>query len=180
MKFSENAPLEDCSLNTIYRKLLDLAPDLLFKLVWKDNAYRLEFVNEAINQIYELTAEEMMSDQGILMRDRVLPEYHDILRETLEIARKTNTKWDFEFRVKLPRQGLRWVKVVSIPELCNDGSVCFYGRVCDITKQKEQEEKLHISEERFKFAIEAAGEGIWDWDMVSNTTYFSGQAMKIW
>ena len=180
MKFSENVPLEDCSsINIIYRKLLDLAPDLLFKLVWKDGNYTLAFVNGAINQIYELTVEQMINDQGILLRERVLPKYHNLMRDTLQASRETLSKWDFEFEVSLPKQGLKWVRVIATPELCADGSICFYGRVCDITAQKVQEEKLQISEERFKFAIEAAGEGIWDWDMVNNTTYFSGHAMKI-
>ena len=136
MKFSENAPLEDCTaLNTIYRKLLDLAPDLLFKLVWRYDAYTLEFVNEAINQIYELTVEQMVNDQGILLRERVLPEYHGLMRDTLQASRETLTKWDFEFQVKLPKQGLKWVRVVAAPEACADGSICFFGRVCSSKNQ---------------------------------------------
>ena len=79
----------------------------------------------------------------------------------------------------LPEKGLRWIRVTAKPDAQNDGSIYFYGRASDITGIKDQENKLQVSEERYKFALNAASEGIWDWNMITDECYFSAQSVKI-
>ncbi len=43
----------------------------------------------------------------------------------------------------------------------------------DITERIRIEDKLAVSEDRFSRAIAGTGAGLWDWDMVENTVYFS-------
>lgn len=43
----------------------------------------------------------------------------------------------------------------------------------EIQQRKDAEEALKESEYRWKFAIEGAGDGVWDLDLVSNTVFFS-------
>ena len=45
----------------------------------------------------------------------------------------------------------------------------------DITDRKQAQEALRESEERFNLAITGTGAGLWDWDMVNDTVYFSAQ-----
>jgi len=47
------------------------------------------------------------------------------------------------------------------------------GTHTDITAQMEAEEALSASEERFRYAMEAANDGIWDWNLHSDQVYFS-------
>lgn len=42
-----------------------------------------------------------------------------------------------------------------------------------IQKRKDSEEALAESEKRWKFALEGAGDGVWDWDMQTSTVVFS-------
>lgn len=44
--------------------------------------------------------------------------------------------------------------------------------------EKEQEQlnrKLRDTEERWRFALEGSGDGVWDWDVAGNAMYFSGR-----
>ena len=50
------------------------------------------------------------------------------------------------------------------------------SNVIDITEQKEMQEKIKIAEERCAHALEATGQAVWDWDMITNNLLVS----KIW
>ncbi len=43
----------------------------------------------------------------------------------------------------------------------------------DITVRKAAEEALRASDERFRLAMEAVSDGVWDWDVATDTGYFS-------
>jgi PAS domain S-box-containing protein len=47
------------------------------------------------------------------------------------------------------------------------------GTLKDIHERKMAEEALRQSDERFKYAMDATQDGLWDWDMTTNEMYFS-------
>ena len=49
----------------------------------------------------------------------------------------------------------------------------------DITESKLAEQILHSSEERFRLAIEATNDGLWEWDMLTNQELFSNRWCEI-
>ena len=168
------------NLNNFYRKLLNQVPDMIFCLSWDEiNRYKIVFLSETISEIYEITVDEFLADPTVFVRERLFPEDVELFRAKMEAARSTLSTWRDEYRMKLPKKGVRWMRINARPELEEDGKIYFYGRVSDITDEKQQERQLKLSEERFKFALKAASEGIWDWDMVTNNVYFSAQSMKI-
>ncbi len=57
------------------------------------------------------------------------------------------------------------MEVVKIPYHYGGESPGVIGIGHDITQRKEKLQALHESEERWAFAVEGAGDGVWDWDM---------------
>jgi len=49
-----------------------------------------------------------------------------------------------------------------------------------LSQQGQLKESLAVSEERWKFALEGAGEGVWDWNLETDQVFRSGQWHKIY
>ncbi|MEZ4590416.1 MAG: PAS domain-containing protein [Chloroflexota bacterium] len=45
--------------------------------------------------------------------------------------------------------------------------------VRDVTTRESLKAALYDSEKRWQFALEGSGDGLWDWDLISNTVYYS-------
>ena len=172
---------EDClEVNNFYKKLLAEMPDLLFQfIIDADNNYFFPLVSKSADEIFELPAGTFSNDSKIIIYDRIFPHDREAFFQSLVKARKEVKPWQIEFRAMLPKKGLRWFKISSKTELSSEGSVSFFGHVSDITDLKDKEEKLRISEERFQFALEASTAGIWDWNMVTNSVFYSSLSLKI-
>jgi len=60
----------------------------------------------------------------------------------------------------------------------SDGKEC-HAVVIDVTGQKQIEAALRESQTRWQFALEGAGDGVWDWEVATNTMFFSKQWKEI-
>ncbi|WP_240622638.1 PAS domain-containing sensor histidine kinase [Flavobacterium crocinum] len=155
-------------------------PDLLFQfIIDTDNNYSFPLVSKSADEIFELSATDFTDDIKLIIYNRIVPQDREYFFQSLVKARKEITPWEIEFRAILPKKGIRWFKISAKTELAMDSNVVFYGHVSDITELKDKEEKLRISEERFQFALDASTVGIWDWDMVTNSVFYSSLSLKI-
>jgi len=55
----------------------------------------------------------------------------------------------------------------------------FFAIEEDITERKNAAEKLRQSEERWKFALESSGEGVWEYNIQTEASFFSSQYEKM-
>lgn len=168
------------SLNAFYKKLLDQVPDLIFKMVWKtDSLYTVVYASETVNDILELSVKTFMTNTSIFVNERIVAEYRDDFIKSIKTSGNNLTPFNFQFKAQLPEKGIRWLRMSARPEKQEDNTIDFYARITDITELKEQEQKIKTSEERFKYALQAASEGIWDWNLSTDEVYYSGQSMGI-
>lgn len=160
-----------------FKKLVSKIPDLLFQLSMSPKGeLSSPFLNKAVIQYFELSRDELRNfdlSQRILENDFI-----ELLNSIKNIPSET-TIWTHEFRAILPTKGLRWFKAVANVEIDSFQFVSLYGRLSDITEEKQREIELKISEERFQFAMEASSNGVWDIDMVTDKVFYSSQSMKM-
>jgi PAS domain S-box-containing protein len=92
---------------------------------------------------------------------RVLASDQPLMGQTLALRR--------------PDAQTRWISLNAHPlQLRPEGStfsVVLTFR--DITQQRAAEQALAMAEERWKFALEGSGDGLWDWDGRTNKFYYS-------
>lgn len=60
------------------------------------------------------------------------------------------------------------------------GVMLYYLILDSAKKQLEVKTNLNASEDRWKFALEGAGDGVWDWDMVSDKVFRSARWKEIY
>ncbi|MDZ7716398.1 MAG: PAS domain S-box protein [Balneolaceae bacterium] len=65
-----------------------------------------------------------------------------------------------------------WVRVSEAPMVENGETVAIVGSLTDITEQREYEEQLQESLERYEYVTEATSDAVWDWDLQEDTVFW--------
>lgn len=135
-----------------------------------DSAHRMRFHNYAIEEWLDLPAEQI--DNHHLAEVLGTAIYTSILPE-IELALQ-GKRVEYE----RARHGIdgrdHYLAGTFIPDFDSAGrSVGFYVMIIDITERKAAEEALRASEERWKFALEGAGDGVWDRNIQTDEVLYS-------
>jgi PAS domain S-box-containing protein len=136
----------------------------------------LKFVNNSLAASTMLTADEM-TDKPFL--DYVHPEDRELLveRESRRIQGETFEN-SYQFRAVNKAGQTRWLNLVAVLITWEDKPATLNFLV-DITERKQAEDLLIRSEERFRLAINATDEGLWEWNIQTNTEFFAPRWCEI-
>ncbi|NVN92648.1 MAG: EAL domain-containing protein [Desulfuromonadales bacterium] len=132
------------SLLQSFNLLNDLShqvPGVLFQtLVFRDGTICTPYSSDKLQELYEVTPDQIRSDISAIV-ERFHPDDRERTLASFYNATEKINKWECEFRVLLPRQGLKWLYGVALPQQRQDGTVHFYGFIIDITERKQKEDK---------------------------------------
>lgn len=175
MKTVKNSLAKDNLLD-----LIDHIDELIFQMAYdiSTEKFSFPFASAAMIKLFELDPKEIKKDASIAV-ERVYRSDLRELREEMLVSITDLTPWKSDFRVKLPNKGLRWLRGYGYPEKMDDHTIIWSGSVRDITEEKNLEKKLFENQERLRLAIEGSQDGIWDWHVPSNTSYYSEISQKM-
>jgi diguanylate cyclase (GGDEF)-like protein/PAS domain S-box-containing protein len=111
----------------------------------------------------------------------VHPDDRKRLQHDIERSVEHDDAFLCEFRIVRPDNGdVRWISSRTKVERDASGTALrAIGAHLDITERKRVEEALRESEERFRLAAEAAGLGVWDYDVTLDRREWSGRLREI-
>ena len=155
------------------QKMTDAIPGVVYQLCLDRNGkYSVLFTSQGVHDIYEITVEQTYADAYQIL-NLTLPEDIAVFLQSIEDSAKNLTLCLSEYRIQTPSGKLKWLSARAQPILQEDGSIFWNGITTDITDIKNTEQALQKSEERWQLAIDAANDGIWDWDVQTNVIYRS-------
>ena len=146
--------------HNMLEKLAAQVPGVVYKYrLYPDGRSAFPFSSAGMYDIYEVTPEEVREDASPVFTRLHPDDFNDIV-ETITESARNQTFYHSEFRVILPKQGLRWRMCDAKPELLEDGSTLWYGIITDITERKQGEEALRENVQLFKGLFNASPDAI--------------------
>ncbi|HTH44662.1 MAG TPA: diguanylate cyclase [Oxalicibacterium sp.] len=122
--------------------LTNEVPGLVFQYRrLRDGTAFFSYVSAGVQDIYELSPEELADDASVL--DRIIhPDDRAAYHASLDVSAACLTPWHLEYRVQLPNQGLRWRQGDARPQRLEDDSTLWHGFITDVTARKRIETEL--------------------------------------
>lgn len=108
---------------------------------FKDGRTKFPFVSKSIATLFELSAEDVKED-GSKIFQRVHSDDIEMLFASIKHSNEVVEYWSLDYRVVLPKLGLRWQRGSANPIKQEDGSITWFGYLYDATDEKHTEEKL--------------------------------------
>ena len=111
-----------------------------FTLQAQEN-WQFIYASDGMRDIYEV-------EPGLLQQDarkafeRIHPLDVERVRDSIRLSALQLSHWREEYRVQLPKRGLRWIRGEATPEELPGGGTLWHGYVSDISDLKRVEEEL--------------------------------------
>ena len=126
----------------LLNSLTHMAPGVLFQYrLNPDGTSSFPFASAGIVDIFEVTPQDVLHDATPVFERRHPEDYATVARSIMRSA-ETLEVWECEYRVILPRQGVRWRHGKARPEKLEDGSILWHGFIVDSTESRVTREEI--------------------------------------
>lgn len=153
------------------RKLNTAVEQSPASIVITDRQGNIEYVNPAFERITQYKAAQVIGQNPRILKTGYfsVEQYQELWGTIL-----SGRVWNGVFCNKRQDGQLFWERTAIAPIRKDSGEITnFLAVKDDITEARAVEEQLRESEERWHFAMESAGHGLWDWDVASGKIYHS-------
>jgi len=99
------------------------------------------YASQGLFDIYEVDLQLLREDASVVF-ERIHPDDLERVRRSVRYSAEHLSPWREEYRVCLPRAGLRWVRGEATPEVGENGCTLWHGYLTDISDLKGVEEEL--------------------------------------
>lgn len=122
-------------------RLADNAPGALFEFRQdSEGKIDLPYFSIKLADLLGVEKSEMEANASTAFRN-IHPEDLEIVYEKIADSREQLSAFEWQYRVRHPKRGQRWLLVSALPKRQPDGAVIWYGNVFDITDRLEIENR---------------------------------------
>jgi diguanylate cyclase (GGDEF)-like protein/PAS domain S-box-containing protein len=161
------------------RKATEQVPGAIYQfLLFPDGSSRFPYASEGIRSIYELSPLQVQRNSDLALK-RVHPDDLDTISKGITESAKNLTVWHQQYRVNLPKRGMRWLEGHATPESRSDGSILWHGYIKDISERKSLEIALANEFERTRVTLSSIGDAVITTDEFEKIQYINPIAEKL-
>ncbi len=166
--------------SVLLQHISDSSPGAIYQFKMdKDGHYSFTYVSNGFEQLTGVVKELILNDTTSIFQNVESEDFQKFTESITESARNMS-QWNHKFRLKRTDLGKSiWVKGTSNPEKKEDGSILWNGILMDITENEELYQNFIESSKRYKYAVKASDDAIWDWDLITDKLYWSDGFEKI-
>jgi len=105
----------------------------------------------------------------------------DVLANLQSCLDGNTPTYDCEYRILTKNSGYKWIhdRGIVLDRSTNGKPLRMIGTASDVSQRKQLELELKAKDDRWKFAIEGSGDGVWDWDLQTNIIEHSTRGKEI-
>ncbi len=107
------------------------------------------------------------------------PEARSVIAGAVQESTRTGRAFDVELPFVTSTGRRRWVRAIGRPEWAEGRVVRIFGSFQDITAAREVRDRLGEIADRLRLASEAAGLGIWDWDIARDRLVWDARSLHL-
>jgi len=142
---------------------------------WTDTNGNFVYISPSCERITGYKPDDFLNNKE-LMQEIIHPDDVNIFQKHKHSIDKNGERSPIEFRIITKQKKIHWIGHVCLNVIATNGNLLgVRGSNRDITARKKIEEALKESEDRWKFAVEGAQDGLWDWNFKTNEVFFSKQ-----
>lgn len=124
-------------------------PGMVWRMGRTDDGYAITYLSSKSREMFEIEPEEALED-GEALRQYIHPDDLEPYVTEQRRAIRNEQPFSLEFRILLPKQGLRWRQCVAHPVKSDSGEIVWNGMTLDITDQKMTQLALQDFQSRFQ------------------------------
>ncbi|MGE0546865.1 MAG: PAS domain-containing protein [Kofleriaceae bacterium] len=151
-----------------------LITETISEVFWMATAdlRRCFYVSPGFERIYGRSCQSVLDDHAALF-EAIHPDDRQYVRSNSE-QRTDRDAFEIEYRIIRPDGEHRWIRDRGYPVVGSSGQVEYYvGVAQDITARRNAELEHKNIAERFTLVARTTNDGFWDWDMVTDTAWWS-------
>ncbi len=161
-------------------QLVRLLPGVVFRIrIAPDGTRRYTYVSDHVRQLYGVAPEEVLAN-GKTLTDMRHPDDADETARQLDRVIPADGPLMYQLRVRLRDGTEKWVQVISTSAPLEEGERTRVGVLFDITERKRAEGQVRAQAELWKSALEATGDGVWDWRVQEGVETLSPQCKALY
>ncbi len=162
------------------QQLVDLIPGVVFRMRFgAGGERRYSYVSDRVRELYGLEPEEVLRDGWSLARLR-RPDAAEHVAKVSDKAIEEGRELDYEVPLRLRDGTEKWIHLRSAPGPAEDGDAVRVGVLLDVTARKEAAMALQRQSELWLGALQASGDGVWDWRVQEGVEILSPQCKALY
>ena len=128
-------------------RITDNLPGVICRYVFRaDGSSSIPYISSQCLEMFEVSQQEAIKNPRLII-DMIVPEDLKELREKLSSCIESLQPFKHEYRVDLPRQGMRWRQSIGQLTRAGNGDTIWDGVILDITDRKSAQLALQSANE---------------------------------